>query len=91
MPVEALFPQGRRLHSSSPPPVGRGSWGLMPLTARHTASSPIRAVLRWLPEVRPDWLGFTLAGVVLDLVGELGDQLRSFCQVVAPDRMGMKR
>ena len=37
----------------------------------------------------PDWLGFTL-GVVLDLV-ELGDQLGSLCQVVAPDRMGMKR
>jgi hypothetical protein len=36
--------------SSSVPPVGRGSWGLMPLAARHTAISPMRAVLRWLPE-----------------------------------------
>ena len=35
--------------SSWLPPVGRGSWGLMPLAARHTAISPIRAVLRWLP------------------------------------------
>jgi hypothetical protein len=29
----------------------------------------------------PGWLGVTLAGVGLDLVGEVGDQLGSFCQV----------
>ena len=29
--------------SSWPPPAGRGSWGLMPLAARHTASSPMMA------------------------------------------------
>jgi hypothetical protein len=34
--------------SSWNPPVGRGSWGSMPL-ARHTAISPMSAVLRWLP------------------------------------------
>jgi hypothetical protein len=27
----------------------------------------------------PDWLGFTLAGVVLDLVGEVGDKVESLC------------
>jgi|SRR5215217_6453737 len=42
--------------------------------------------LRW----RPDWLGVTLAGVVLDLVGEVGDELGSLCQVVAPDGMVME-
>jgi hypothetical protein len=31
-----------------------------------------------------------LAGVVLDLAGEVGDQLGSLCQVAAPDRMGMQ-
>jgi hypothetical protein len=31
--------------SSWPPPVGRGSWGSMPLAARHTAISRTRAVL----------------------------------------------
>ena len=35
--------------SSWPPPVGRGSWGSMPLAARHTATSRTRAVLGWLP------------------------------------------
>ena len=49
MPVEALFPEGRERFELGPPPVGRGSWGLMPLAARHTAISPMRAVLGWLP------------------------------------------
>ena len=31
-----------------PPPVGRGSWGSMPLAARHTAISPMSAV-GWAP------------------------------------------
>jgi hypothetical protein len=39
----------------------------------------------------PDRLGVILAGVVLDLVGEVGDQLGSLSQVVAPDGMGMQR
>ena len=42
---------------------------------------------RWCP----DWLGVTLAGVILDLVGEVGDELGSLCQVVAPDGMGLQR
>ena len=77
--------------SSWPPPVGRGSWGLMPLAARHTAISPneggARVTSRWCP----DWLGVTLAGVILDLVGEVGDQLGSLCQVASPDGMVMER
>jgi hypothetical protein len=40
--VEALFPQGRE-RSSGFPPVGSGSWELMPLAARHTAISRMRA------------------------------------------------
>jgi len=39
----------------------------------------------------PDWLGVTLAGVVLDLTGEVGDQLGSLCQVGAPEGMVMQR
>ena len=63
----------------------------MPLAARHTAISPMRAVLGWLPGGSPDWLGVTLAGVILDLVGEVGDELGSLCQVGPPDGMGMER
>jgi hypothetical protein len=38
----------------------------------------------------PGWRAVTLAGVVLDLVGEVGDKLGSLCQVVAPDGIGME-
>ena len=39
----------------------------------------------------PDRLIVTLAGVILDLVGEVGDQLGSLGQVGPPDGMSMKR
>ena len=91
MPVEALFPQGGGCFELAPPPVGRGSWGLMPLAARHTAISPMRAVLGWLPGAAQTGWAVTLAGVILDLVGEVGDQLGSLCQVGPPDGMGMER
>jgi hypothetical protein len=41
---------------------------------------------RWCP----DWLCVTLAGVVLELVGEVGDKLGSFCQVASPDGIGLE-
>ena len=40
---------------------------------------------------RPDWWAATLAGVILDLVGEVGDQVGSLCQVGPPDRMATER
>ena len=70
--------------SSWVPPVGRGSWGLMPLAARHTAISPNEGGAQVASRCSPDWLAVTLAGVILDLVGEVGDQLGSLCQVVPP-------
>jgi hypothetical protein len=39
----------------------------------------------------PDWLGVASAGAILDLVGEVCDQLGSLCQVVAPHWMVMQR
>ena len=63
----------------------------MPLAARHTATSRMRAVLGWPPGGDQIWLRFTLAGVVLHLVGEVSDQLRSLYQIVVPDRTGMER
>jgi hypothetical protein len=38
----------------------------------------------------PDWLCVTLAGVMLNLVGEVGDELGSLCQAGPPDGMGME-
>jgi hypothetical protein len=39
----------------------------------------------------PGWRTISLAGVVLDLVGEVGDKLGSLCQVAAPNGIGMER
>ena len=49
------------------------------MAARHTAIPPISAVLGWVSRCSPDWLGVALAGVVLDLVGEVCDELGSLC------------
>jgi hypothetical protein len=38
----------------------------------------------------PDWQAVTLAGVILNLVGEVGDQLGSLCKVGPPDGIGMQ-
>ncbi len=40
---------------------------------------------------RPGWLAVASAGVVVDLVGEVGDELGSLCQVVAPEGVGLER
>jgi hypothetical protein len=39
----------------------------------------------------PRWRTATLAGVILDLLGKVGDKFGSPCQVAAPDRIGMQR
>ena len=66
-----------------------GSRGLMPLAARHTAISPMRAVLR-AASVVPRLVRRQLAGVIMDLIGEVGDQLGSLCQVGPPNGISMK-
>src|SRR5687767_11279205 len=37
----------------------------------------------------PGWRAVTLAGVILNLVGDVGDQIESLRQVGPPDGMGM--
>jgi hypothetical protein len=92
MPVEALFPQGEgclELASSS------SGWSRI-LGIDAVGGSPHcdfadEGSARVSSRCSPDWLGVTLAGMVLDLAGEVGDQLGSLCQVGPPDRMGMER
>jgi hypothetical protein len=90
IPLKALFPQGRERFEL-------GSAGWSPVLGSDAVGGPphcnvadeggAQVVSRWCP----DWLCVTLAGVVLELVGEVGDKLGSLCQVVAPDRIGMER
>ena len=90
MPVESLFPHGRErfeLGSSGWSPVlGIDAVGRPPY-CNVADEGGAQVASRWCP----DWLCVTLAGVVLELVGEVGDKLGSLCQVVAPDGMVMER
>ncbi len=87
VPVEALFPQGRKRFE-----LGSSGWSRVlgidavggPPHCDFANEGGARVASRWCP----DWLGVTLAGVVLDLVGEVDDQLGSLGQVCPPDRMG---
>ena len=90
MPVEALFPQGRKRFE-----LGSSGWSRV-LGIDAVGGSPHcdfadEGGARVASRCSPDWLGVTLAGVVLDLVGEVGDQLGSLCQVASPDGIGIER
>jgi hypothetical protein len=90
MPVEALFPQGGgciELASTS-------GW------SRVLRIDPIGGPPHCdfanqgggkLPRCSPDWRTLTVADVILDLLGEVGDKLRSLCQVDPPEGIGMER
>jgi hypothetical protein len=90
IPIEALFPQGRKhfkLGSSGWPRVLRIDAVGGPPHCNVADKSGARVTYRCSPD-RP---GVTLAGLIVNLVGEVGDLLGSLCQVVAPEGMGMQR
>ena len=91
MPVEVLFPEGREhfeLASSS-------GWSRVlridlvggPPHSDFTDEGGAGVTSRWCPF----WRGVTFAGVIVNLAGEVGDELGALCRVVAPDGMGMQR
>jgi hypothetical protein len=90
IPVEALFPQGRDSFE-----LGSSGWaGVLGIDA--VGGPPHRDFAneggaRVTSRRCPDWLGVTLADLILNLVGEVGDQLGSLCQVDPPDGMGLQR
>jgi hypothetical protein len=91
MPVEALFPDGRErfeLASSSgwSRVLGIDAVGGAPDCDFADEGGP-QLSSRWCPR----WLGVALAGVVLNLGGEVGDELGSLGQVDPPEGMGMER
>ena len=70
--VEALLPEGRERFE-----LGSSGWprvlGIDAVGGPPHCDFADEGCLGWLPGGSPDWLGVTLAGVVLDLVGEVGD------------------
>jgi hypothetical protein len=90
IPVEALFPQGRERFE-----LGSSGWsrvlGIDAVSGSPHCDFADEGGAYEGFRCSPGWLGVTSAGVVLDLVGEVGDQLGSHCQVDPPDGMGMQR
>ena len=91
MPVEVLFPEGRERFELASSSGWSRVLGIDAVGGPPHCDFADEGGARVASRCSPDWLGVTLAGVVLDLVGEVGDQLGSLCQVVAPDGMGMQR
>jgi hypothetical protein len=90
MPVEALFPEGRERFE-----LGSSGWSRV-LRIDAAGGPPHRDFAdeggaRVASRCSPDWRAVTLAGVGLDLVGEVGDELGSLGQVGHPDGMGVER
>jgi hypothetical protein len=90
VPVEALFPEGRERFEL----VSSSGWSRVlgidavggPPHCNFANERAAQVACQW----SPGRLGVTLAGVILDLVGEVSDQLGSLCKVGPPDGMGMK-
>ena len=89
MPVEALFPEGWKCFE-----LGSAGWSRV-LGIDAVGGPPHRDFANEGVGVSspcsPDWRAITLAGVVLDLLGEVGDELGSLCQVGPPDGMVIQR
>ena len=89
MPVESLFPQGWERFE-----LGSSGWSRV-LGIDAVGSSPYRDFANegggMTSRGGPGWRAVTLAEVILNLVGEVGDKLGSLCQVAAPDGIGMER
>jgi hypothetical protein len=90
VPVEALFPEGRKRFEL----VSSGwSWvlGIDAVGGAPHCGFADQGGARVASWWCPDGLGVILAGVVVNLGGEVGDQSGSLGQVVAPVGMGMER
>jgi len=90
IPVEALLPEGRKRFE-----LGSSGWsrifGIDAVGGAPHCDFADQGAARVTSGCSPDWRAVTLAGVIVDLVGEVGDQLGSLCQVGAPDGMVMER
>ena len=89
MPVESLFPQGGGWIevASCRSPVLRIDAAGGPPHCDFADERDIQVASPWCPA----WRAVSLADVILDLFREVGDQLGSLCQVIAPDGISMKR
>ena len=90
IPVEALFPEGRERFE-----LGSSGWprvlGIDAVGGPPHCDFANEGGARVASRRCPDWRAVTLADLILNLVGEVGDELGSLCQVDPPDGMVMER
>jgi hypothetical protein len=91
MPVEALFPQGRERFELATSSGWSRVLGIDAVGGPPYCDFADEGGARVASRRCPDRRAVTLAGVVLDLVGEVGNELGSLSQVDPPDGMGMQR
>ena len=91
IPVEALLPQGRESFEVAFSSGWSGVLGIDAVGGPPHRDFANEGGARVASGCSPDWLGVTLAGVILDMFGEVGDQLGSPCQIGAPDGMVLQR
>jgi hypothetical protein len=90
MPVEAFFPQGGERFE-----LGSSGWAWV-LGIDAVGGPPHRDFAdergaQLASRCSPDWRAVTLAGVILNLVGEVGDELGPLCQIGPPDGIVIQR
>ncbi len=90
IPVEALFPKGRERFE-----LGSSGWsrvlGIDAVGGAPHCDFADEGAARVASRCSPGWRVVSLAGVILNLVAEVSDELGSLGQVVAPDGIGMER
>src|SRR5688572_18870830 len=91
MPVEALFPQGGGCIQLASSPGWARIQGIDAVCGPPHCDFANEVGARVSSRCSPDWLVVTLAGVILNLGSEVGDQLGSLGQIGPPDRMAMER
>jgi hypothetical protein len=90
MPVETLFPKGRERFE-----LGSSGWsrvlGIDAVGGPPYCNVTDECGARVASRCSPYWGAANLVGMILDLVGEVDDQLGSLGQVCPPDRMATER
>jgi hypothetical protein len=87
VPVEALFPEGRERFELASCSGWSRVLGINAVGGAPHCDFADEGGAWVTSRCSPDWLAVTLAGVALDLGGEVGDELGSLCQVGPPARM----
>ena len=91
VPVESLFPEGGCCTELAASSCWSRVLGIDAVGGTPHCNFADERQARVTSRRCPGWLASTSAGVILDLVGEVGDKLGSLCQVASPDRMVVER